>query len=42
MVSRYRDIIEGDQTPLLRTTSLMSARSSVRNGKNSFLPTVAF
>ncbi|CAF3634388.1 unnamed protein product [Adineta steineri] len=32
MVSRYRDIIETNQVPLSRTTSFMSATSSVRNG----------
>ncbi|CAF4432548.1 unnamed protein product, partial [Adineta steineri] len=34
MVSRYRDIIETNQVPLSRTTSFMSATSSVRNGRN--------
>ncbi len=32
MVSRYRDIIETNQTNFSRQTSMMSTTSSIRNG----------
>ncbi|CAF0746128.1 unnamed protein product [Didymodactylos carnosus] len=37
MVSRYRDIIETNQTSLSRTTSIVSSSPSVRNGTNGFV-----
>ena len=37
MVSRYRDIIETNQSNLSRQTSIISTTSSIRNGMNDSL-----